>query len=222
MPALRERPEDIPMLVTYFLQLLNRKYRRDVRRLTPEALELLADYAWPGNVRELRNVLERVYVETAADVIGHKAFAEWSHERSQFFPGAWNVAARQAALAARPVLVTPYPGTSRVLPRLPAPETLPAIDMAPTSFAYLDSSAPGTWEARHVTPPRKPEELTRQCLEQAFRQAAGNITETARLLGMHRATLYRRLKALGMTRENLEASLEPPPQVSAVGNVPEH
>ena len=93
MPALRQRITDLPLLVAHFLDLLNQKYRRHVRRLTPDAMALLSDYAWPGNIRELRNVLERVYVETGGEVIGRKAFDEWVEEREQFSPGAWNVEA---------------------------------------------------------------------------------------------------------------------------------
>src|SRR5512145_742118 len=60
LPALRQRPEDIPLLVEHFLRQFRRKYARPVERLTPEAMALLDAYLWPGNVRELRNVLERV------------------------------------------------------------------------------------------------------------------------------------------------------------------
>ena len=156
MPPLRQRSEDLPLLVAHFLDLLNQKYHRHVRRLTPDALALLAGYAWPGNIRELRNVLERVYVETVGEVIGRKAFDEWVEERAQFSPGAWNVEARQTSLAERPVLIPPYPGTYRLVPaRLPAgPDTQPTIEIAPTAFTYLDSQTQrrrGHRKSRHNT-----------------------------------------------------------------------
>jgi transcriptional regulator of acetoin/glycerol metabolism len=52
--------------------------------------------------------------------------------------------------------------------------------------------------------PEAPQELTRERLEYAYRQAGGNITQAAKLLGVHKATLYRRMKALGVSRDDLD------------------
>ena len=57
LPPLRERIEDIPLLVDYFLHKFGEQQKRDPFEITPEAMELLTDYAWPGNVRELENTL---------------------------------------------------------------------------------------------------------------------------------------------------------------------
>jgi two-component system response regulator HydG len=62
LPALRERPEDIPELVDHFRKLSNERNRRDVKEFTPAALERLQEYGWPGNVRELENVVEQAVV----------------------------------------------------------------------------------------------------------------------------------------------------------------
>jgi len=62
LPPLRDRPEDIPLLVDHFLQSAKgglAQGRREIRRISPEALELLLRYPWPGNVRELENAIER-------------------------------------------------------------------------------------------------------------------------------------------------------------------
>jgi two-component system response regulator PilR (NtrC family) len=59
VPALRERPSDIPELATHILARLARRTGSEAVELTPEALELLCSYAFPGNVRELENILER-------------------------------------------------------------------------------------------------------------------------------------------------------------------
>ena len=63
LPPLRERREDIPLLVEHFIAELNRRYATDVTQLTAESLDHLLAYGWPGNVRELRNVLEAVWLE---------------------------------------------------------------------------------------------------------------------------------------------------------------
>lgn len=62
LPALRERKEDIPLLMNYFIDLFNQKYRRSIQEVSSRALAMLVDYPWPGNVRELRNALEYAFV----------------------------------------------------------------------------------------------------------------------------------------------------------------
>ncbi len=62
LPPLRDRAEDIPLLVETFLEQFAAKHRRPRKRLSPEALELCQRFTWPGNVRQLRNVIERLVV----------------------------------------------------------------------------------------------------------------------------------------------------------------
>ena len=59
IPALRERPEDVPLLVRYFVQKFSRRLNKSVAYVPAEAMEALAGYAWPGNIRELENFIER-------------------------------------------------------------------------------------------------------------------------------------------------------------------
>jgi two-component system response regulator PilR (NtrC family) len=62
LPALRERKDDIPLLVQHFLEKYGHENHKPNLELTPEALDLLLEYDWPGNVRELENVIERAAV----------------------------------------------------------------------------------------------------------------------------------------------------------------
>jgi DNA-binding NtrC family response regulator len=62
LPALRERREDIPMLVRHFLDAANARHGREVGMPTPEAMEAICRYDWPGNIRQLSNVIERMVV----------------------------------------------------------------------------------------------------------------------------------------------------------------
>ena len=59
IPALRERPEDVPLLVRYFVQKFSRRLNKSVAYVPAEAMEALAGYSWPGNIRELENYIER-------------------------------------------------------------------------------------------------------------------------------------------------------------------
>jgi formate hydrogenlyase transcriptional activator len=59
IPALRERPEDIPLLVRYFVQIFSRRLNKAVEYIPADAMDALASYSWPGNIRELENLIER-------------------------------------------------------------------------------------------------------------------------------------------------------------------
>jgi two-component system, NtrC family, nitrogen regulation response regulator NtrX len=69
VPPLRDRREDIPLLVRHFMQVLSAEHGRKAREVVPDALEALARLPWPGNVRELRNILERMVIMTPGERI---------------------------------------------------------------------------------------------------------------------------------------------------------
>ncbi|MDD2997411.1 MAG: sigma-54-dependent Fis family transcriptional regulator [Erysipelotrichia bacterium] len=81
VPPLRERVEDIELLIQHFIKILNERYERNISCLTREAVHLLRQYQWPGNVRELRNLMERLFAENQSDVIGLRSLKEWYEER---------------------------------------------------------------------------------------------------------------------------------------------
>jgi two-component system response regulator AtoC len=64
LPPLRERREDIPLLVNHFIEKFNKRLQKAIEEIRPDALQCLVDYSWPGNVRELENVIERTMVLT--------------------------------------------------------------------------------------------------------------------------------------------------------------
>ncbi len=69
LPPLRERKEDIPALIAFFLKRYSEQYGKNVSQITPEAMNLLIHYFWPGNVRELQNYMERSVLMTKGVVI---------------------------------------------------------------------------------------------------------------------------------------------------------
>jgi two-component system nitrogen regulation response regulator NtrX len=69
VPALRDRPADIPVLADHFMALMAVEYGRRAKRMAPEAMARLQQYHWPGNVRELRNTIERVIIMVADETI---------------------------------------------------------------------------------------------------------------------------------------------------------
>jgi DNA-binding NtrC family response regulator len=151
LPPLRERRDDVPLLVAHFLRRLRDDVGREIARISPEALEALAHHAWPGNVRELQNVVHRAMLACDGDQI----------ELANLPP---DIAARM------------LPAVPSSLPRTPVPE---------------GSDEP-------VVPLR---ELERRAIDHALRVAGGNVARAAKMLGIGRATLYRRLADLGIASE---------------------
>ena len=71
VPPLKERKEDIPLLVDFFAEKISTEQGVNIKSFTPDAIELLKEYEWTGNIRELRNVVERLIIlggkEVSAD-----------------------------------------------------------------------------------------------------------------------------------------------------------
>lgn len=86
MPPLRERREDIPLLVKHFLELLAVEYGKPIKKISPDTIKELQSYEWPGNVRELKNTIERLVIMTPSDTINVKnLFTAGDHKSSDYF-----------------------------------------------------------------------------------------------------------------------------------------
>jgi two-component system response regulator HydG len=76
IPPLRERREDIPLIINHYLKIYQEKNDKQIFGISEEALDIMADYQWPGNVRELKNVIERAVVLTQDPIITQKDLPE--------------------------------------------------------------------------------------------------------------------------------------------------
>lgn len=85
IPPLRQRKEDIPELVDYFLEYFAAEYGQKPKKITPEGLQMLAAYDWPGNIRELRNVIERLVIMNSSSTITHRSIVLGESARSDYF-----------------------------------------------------------------------------------------------------------------------------------------
>jgi two-component system response regulator AtoC len=74
LPPLRQRPEDIPLLINYFVDVYNQEFRKKIQRVAPEAINRLRTYGWPGNIRELRNAVERAMLLVEGDELTAEQF----------------------------------------------------------------------------------------------------------------------------------------------------
>jgi DNA-binding NtrC family response regulator len=195
VPALRERPEDIPALTRHFLARFAAEEGKRTCRLKAEALSLLTSYSWPGNVRQLENAIFRAVVLAEADEID-------VHE----FPQIAALAARapapmsQTALApAEPIEVTF--GSAAPLRDSPAANSItPYTDQPdPTALALLDAGG----EMRAL------DELEAEVIRFAIAHYRGQMSEVARRLRIGRSTLYRKLDALGLEPATTESDMAP-------------
>ncbi len=200
VPPLRSRKEDIPLLVDHFLHLFNRRYKRSIRKLTPEALRVLKDYYWPGNIRELRNVMERLVIETQGEAISAKALSQWMYEREYLAPGSWGVdevvyqpgtyytSGHQTSADRGELHVWKSESPHQEILALPISDDVVETEILQDSVEEKASSL----------------EMTEENIQQAYRQARGNLTKAARIMGVHKATLYRHMNRLGLSREMLD------------------
>jgi DNA-binding NtrC family response regulator len=151
LPALRERLEDIPLLVGHFLRTLELGVGREIKRISPEALDALNRHRWPGNVRELQNVVHRSLLACRGDEI---------------------------TLADLPADIR-----NAVLPPLPQLNGKGATESS---------------RDEEVLPLR---ELERRAIQRALRATQGSVGRAAKLLGIGRATLYRRIATLDLSQD---------------------
>jgi DNA-binding NtrC family response regulator len=143
-PPLRERPEDVPILASHFLQRFATEMGLRPPVMNAAALDRLRNYSFPGNVRELKNIIERALIESNG---------------GQICPKHLHLMASSPAPARPPAAETPAPA--------PAPAGAPM--------------------------PLNLEEMESVLLQRALAQTGGNIAEAARLLGVHRTRIYRKL-----------------------------
>ena len=161
LPPLRERPEDIPLLVDYFLQRLAKsgKTTDSVTKISAEALKILRQSNWPGNVRELENVIERSAVVTRGNSI---------------------------------------------LPKdLPAEVCEPKVVVAPPEnlAAAVDAAVRPLYALAKKDPKFKiMAAIERELIARALAETNGNQVQAARLLGITRATLRKRIEKFGIAK----------------------
>ncbi len=173
VPPLRDRKEDIPLLVKEFLAEFGQQYGRKHVDITEDALAALRQYNWPGNVRELRNLVERVLILN---------------------PKAQRIERRHL-----PMLV--FRETNRDSARTNGTNEPARTDMSrpdPTradgkasSIRNTDGGSPTLIEAR--------EAYERDYILKKIDEHHGNITRAAESLGLERSHLYRKMKALGVS-----------------------
>jgi two-component system nitrogen regulation response regulator GlnG len=171
LPPLRDRREDIPELVSYYLKRFSRELGKEVRYAAPQALALLEQYPWPGNVRELQSVLKQALLQASGSVLA-----------AEFLPAAL----RQAA----PAPAGPANGTAAARDEAGLTET----DLTRFVRERLAAGKTDLYEEYTAL-------TERVLFLEVLAHTGGNLTQAAKVLGINRGTLRTRLEALGIRQE---------------------
>jgi two-component system nitrogen regulation response regulator GlnG len=159
LPPLRERGDDVILLVNHYRRRFNRELGRDVTQIAPEAMEMLRQYPWPGNARELQGVLKQALLQTTGSLL-----------LPDFLP----VSLKQPREAEEP--------------------TVPTAALLSRRFV-AERLAVGTHDLYEEALAQMEKALFSQVLE----HTGGNQLQAARILGISRSRLRKRLRELGIT-----------------------
>jgi nitrogen regulation protein NR(I) len=174
IPPLRERREDVRLLVNYFLKKLGREQQDAPKSISAGVVRVLEQYHWPGNVRELENIIRRALVVAKGDAI----------LSSELPPEIVGQGAASAGVSA--------PGAVAV-PGAPG-EATGATDVVSLSRRLFQ------W-ARKEPKLKIIPAVERELVIQALKETSGNQVQAAKLLGITRATLRKRIEKFGIQRE---------------------
>jgi two-component system response regulator AtoC len=174
LPPLRERRDDIPLLVSHFMSRFNERLKKNISGIEPDAVFRLTAYSWPGNIRELENVIERTML-----------FCEDPTIRVANLPGELVGSPSSQSL---PVATTPSsPSASGEARRLTPPTGVPVLPVGAEAVSSLK-------EAVRV----ETERVERDLIQRALDETGGNVTQAARKLQISRKSLQTKMKELGL------------------------
>jgi len=199
VPALAERPEDVPELTRHFLARFAAEEGKRAQRVSQEALALLCAYRWPGNVRQLENAVFRAVVLAEGDVVGADEFPQIAAQIAGIAPSA-SVAAEPEFAAEVPTAESPPVASDHDVPVV-APPVAPSV--APSVPATVMAPPLGMLALTDATGDVRPlEEIEAETIRFAIAHYRGQMSEVARRLRIGRSTLYRKLDSLGLDEQS--------------------
>ncbi|MFM9025465.1 MAG: sigma-54 interaction domain-containing protein [Planctomycetaceae bacterium] len=201
--GLRDRPEDVPVLAERYLAELAARHGMPMCTLSPAAIEVLQGYAWPGNVRELENVLERAVMFSSGEEIDPDALTglmgidaptpvDAGDASAAAVPPATSLAGMASAASRGIVSPTSLPGVYRVEPRVAASPT------AASAPAPAAATGPGGAAASGEDNWPTLADVERVHLERTLAATMQNKSLAAKMLGIDRSVLRRKLQRYGL------------------------
>jgi len=185
LPPLRERREDIPLLVDHFITRFNERLKKQITAATPEAIDCLVSHQWPGNIRELENVIERTIL-----------FCEEPFIRVEDLPGELGGTPRQSVAVPHP---PPSPAEEKPAAASASSGALPAQPPAvpPSASATLPLVGEEVGSLKEAVR-AETERVERELIQRALDETGGNVTKAARKLQISRKSLQTKMKELGL------------------------
>ncbi len=207
-PPLRDRLEDLPLLVSRLLHRLNIKNRKSAQNVSPEFLARLSRYSWPGNVRELENILERALILSRSDILSPDALPDYLLREGAAASGVSAGAAFGGASALSPSASGPAGGPAGGMsggisggPAFGGPGASFPAGSVPPSYAPASYATPGGHAAHSGEGDLSPlEEAELSALQEALKANNGHRERTADSLGLSRRALQYKLKKFGLNR----------------------
>jgi len=179
VPPLRERADDIPLLIDDFVDVLVRRGGCKRAAFSPQAIDILKTYPWPGTVRELKNFVARMLIMSG----GREVTAD------RLPPEILAASTVSAAPAASPLISPPVAS-------LAAPSVASADDEDRDESLLPDSFPAGPLDLKEARAA-----FEARFLEAKLREFGGNVTKLAEAVGLDRSSLYRKLKGYGIQAE---------------------
>jgi len=219
LPPLRERPEDIPLLVRAFIQEFSAQHERPFHGISADAMRILAEYSWPGNVRELRNLVESMVVLSPGREITAEDIPRQLREggSARFLPvpvgavvrGQEGASGRELEFIVRSLVELKLQveelrqrvdegrqsrevrlGDGEVQPAT----RLPGVASAMTSVGIEPREEAPPSNVVTIAPGMRMSDIERAAIIAALRETRGNRRKAADQLGIGERTLYRKLK----------------------------
>lgn len=195
IPPLRERAEDIPLLIDHFISRYNAEEGKQLLGIDERVLEVLVRQAWPGNVRQLENAVFRAVVLAEGSVLGGEDFPYFSAE----FRDAGIEAGAAPMAAQRPLGALGPSAGHEARPQAPEGSMTDPSEAAEQDQPAQNSSARGVLAALDRDGQlRTLEEVERDLIQLAIDTYNGQMSEVARRLGIGRSTLYRKVREQGL------------------------
>lgn len=201
LPSLRERPNDIPLLVNFFLKKLAIKAGQTPKSISPDALKCLKDYDWPGNVRELENTIQRAVVVATGDALLTRDLPLSIVRTSS---GTMQPSLPPSIGTSIPDTIEDTDDEDVEFDESSLPSTLP--DSIPLNSPITSLSHIGEilfqWAMEKSSFKVLPA-IERELIIQALSKTQGNQVKAAQILGITRATLRKRIERFNIRREML-------------------
>jgi two-component system, NtrC family, response regulator HydG len=204
LPPLRERKNDIDVLVNYFIDKFNQEYSKNLKGLSPEAKEVFGRFTWPGNIRELENVIEHAFVMESTDQITLSSLPEsLQNFHAREFTGASSSQSQSMSNSSSAVVGSVLNSRS-ALPGLSSTEAAASISLEPihTGIPLGEDGKGFKLNINKLDFQANKEEFERQFLISALKAFKGRINQTALHANIPKKTLLRKLEKYGITAKD--------------------